>query len=100
MTTNSIRLFPMPDTCALAPNIAAIWAGVAVVVVNLVRGDNRKPAHVWINPRGQVPALEIAPGEVLTEAAAILRYIADLTPKSTLYQAEPPQRAREAEALS
>jgi glutathione S-transferase len=40
-----------------------------------------------VNPKGAVPALEIAPGEVLTEGAVIMQYLADqsaanLLPKS------------------
>src|SRR5258708_39633848 len=47
----------------------------------------RKPIYTWtkaaVNPLGKVPALAIN-GRVLTEAAAILSYIADRVPEKEL----------------
>ena len=37
-----------------------------------------------MNPKGQVPALELDSGEILTEGPAIVQYIADQAPKSGL----------------
>jgi glutathione S-transferase len=95
-----MRLFAMPGTCALAPNIVALWGGVDVTVVNLARGEHREPAYLAINPKGQVPALEIAPGNILTEASAITRYIAALSPHADINPQDPERWARIDEALS
>jgi len=95
-----MRLFAMPGTCALAPNIVALWGGVDVTVVNLARGDHREPAYLAINPKGQVPALEIAPGNVLTEASAIMRYLAALSPHADINPQDLKRWARIDEALS
>ncbi|SLN71374.1 Glutathione S-transferase GST-4.5 [Roseivivax jejudonensis] len=95
-----MRLFTMPGTCALAPNIATLWAGLPVEIVNLERGEHRKPDYLAINPKGQVPALELKPGQILTEAAAILSYIADSVPGGPLHETDPLDRARRIEALS
>jgi len=37
-----------------------------------------------INPKGQVPALRLADGTILTEGPSILQYVADLKPESGL----------------
>jgi glutathione S-transferase len=51
--------------------------------LNLSKGDHKRPAYLAINPMGKVPA--IVHGEtVITEAAAIALYLADLFPKAGL----------------
>jgi glutathione S-transferase len=40
--------------------------------------------YLSINPKGAVPALEIEDGEVLTENAVVLRFLADKAPQSRL----------------
>ena len=64
----------MPGACALAPNIAVAWLNAPVTIQTLKRGDHKKKL-LSINPRGKVPALPFADGDVLTEAAAILAYL-------------------------
>lgn len=43
-------------------------------------GGTKTPEFLKLSPTGTVPALEIAPGKVLTESAAILAYLAKGTP--------------------
>jgi len=75
-----MKLFTTPGTCSLACTIALHEAGSAFT---LERADIRAKTtasggdFMAINPKGAVPALEFAPGEVLTEGAAIMQYIAD-----------------------
>lgn len=95
-----MRLFTMPGTCALAPNIVSRWVRPDIEIVTLARGDHRKPAYLEINPKGQVPALEIGAGNVLTEAAAILDYVASLGSRDDLRLDGDEGRARVLEALS
>ena len=48
--------------------------------VDVVGGATRTPAFLAINPFGQVPVLEYAPGQYLPESGAILCYLAEGTP--------------------
>ncbi len=82
-----MKLFTRPGTCSLAPDIALREAGIAFELVKVSR-------HTWktsegvdfteINSKGYVPALLLDDGELLTENAALLQYIADLNPAAKL----------------
>lgn len=47
--------------------------------VDVVAGETRTEAFRALNPAGQVPVLELAPGHVLTQSNAIMCYLADGT---------------------
>jgi len=82
-----MKLFYSPAACSLAPHIVLQEAGFAYDLekVNLGKKitasgeDYRK-----INPKGSVPAIESDGGEILTEVAVILQYLADRKPESGL----------------
>ncbi|MGH8853049.1 MAG: glutathione transferase GstA [Telluria sp.] len=82
-----MKLYVSPGACSLAPHIALTAAGLPFSVerVSLKTkaivggGDFRE-----INDKGSVPALQLADGKVLTEAAVILQYIADQAPDAGL----------------
>lgn len=80
-------LYFAPLACSLASRIALYEAGldaqfieVGLAAKQLKSGADYRP----VNPKGQVPALKLETGEVLTEGPAILQYIADLAPDSRL----------------
>ncbi len=52
-------------------------------ILNLKRGDHRKPDYLAVNPMGKVPALRHG-DVVITEAAAICCYLADAFPQAGL----------------
>ncbi|MEQ1653888.1 MAG: glutathione S-transferase family protein [Hyphomicrobium sp.] len=52
-------------------------------VLNLSKGDHKTPWYMAINPMGKVPTL-VHGGTVITEAAAITMYLADLFPEAGL----------------
>ena len=82
-----MKLYYTPGTCALAPHIVALEAGIPVelVKVDLKTKTVRNEGDFWaINPKGYVPALELDDGERLTEGPAIMQYLADLKPASRL----------------
>jgi len=49
------------------------------VHVDIMKKQSSTPEFLLMNPKGQIPVLEIEPGKVLTESNAILHYLADGT---------------------
>jgi len=78
-------LFYAPNTCALAVHIALEQVGAQYELrrLNFAAGEQRTPEYLAINPKGRVPALSTSRG-VLTEATAILVYIAQRYPEAKL----------------
>lgn len=95
-----MKLYAMPGTCALAPNIALQWAGADYEVALMKHGDQKKPGFLEINPLGKVPALVLDDGRVLTEAAAILGWIAETWPAAELGGRDASERYQIANWLS
>jgi glutathione S-transferase len=105
MAAPTYRLFYSPGACSLAPHIVLEELGVPYettrVLVN--DGEGRAPTYLAINPRGRVPALVIRDetGErVLTEAMAIMVYLAQSHPEAGLLPVEPERFARLLEWMS
>ena len=64
------------------------------VAVDVMRGENREPAWLAVNPAGQTPALRLDDGTVLAEAVAIAEYLEELHPAPALIGATPQERAQ------
>ena len=79
-----MRLFSMLGTCALSVHIVLEWIGDPFEIEVMAHGENRAPAYLAINPSGHVPALRLNDGTVLTEAAAILPFLAESYPAAAL----------------
>lgn len=85
-----LTLYYSPGACSIAPHVALREADLAF---QLARVDLRNRKLVdggdWlaINPKGYVPALRLPTGEVLTEVAVLLQYIADQRPDAHLLPA-------------
>jgi glutathione S-transferase len=89
-----MKLFTMPGTCALSVHIVLEWIGQPYDIEVMARGSNTSVGYLAINPSGQVPALQLDNGQVLTEAAAILTYLSDVTPEANLGNGSPDPFAR------
>jgi len=72
--------------------LTLIGAPYEVIGETVLRDVARNPAVFKVNPLGQVPALIIPGGEVMTESAAILIWLADRYADAAL--APPPADAR------
>lgn len=82
-----MRLYILPGACSLAANIVLREAGIPFELVKLNHHTHKTPEGVdlkEINSKDYVPALVLDNGELLTENAALLPYIADLKPEAKL----------------
>jgi glutathione S-transferase len=88
MTTYT--LYGRRDAGSLAPEAAFAVAGVPVRLIDVGKAPDGGPPPdlLAVNPRGQVPAVVMPDGAVLTECPAIMAHIADAFPASRL--APPP----------
>jgi glutathione S-transferase len=83
----TLKLYYTAGACSLSPHIALREAGVPfeLVKVDLAAKKLADGGDFFaINPKGYVPALGLDDGQVLTEGAIIVQYIADLVPDSRL----------------
>lgn len=82
-----MKLYYSPGACSLSPHIALREAGLPVTLVKASTKTKKLDDgsdFLAINPKGQVPTVELDNGEVLTEGPAIVQYIADQVPASGL----------------
>jgi glutathione S-transferase len=82
-----MKLYYTPGACSLSPHIALSEAGLPYELVKvdlrakkLENGDD----FLKINPKGQVPALALDSGELVTEGPVIVQMIADSVPAKHL----------------
>lgn len=82
-----MKLYYSPGACSLSPHIALREAGLKfdAEVVDLRTHKTKSGADFYqINPKGYVPALVLDDGQLLTEGAAIVQYVADQKPRRKL----------------
>lgn len=82
-----MKLYYKPGACSLASHIALleVEAEFELIEVDTDLGQTKSGKdYKKINPKGYVPALELKTGDVLTEGASILQYIADQHPEKEL----------------
>jgi len=80
-------LFYAPGACSLASHIALREARLTFDLSKVdLRARKLADGGDWLalNPKGYVPALRLPDGQVLTEGAGILEYIADQRPDARL----------------
>jgi glutathione S-transferase len=71
--------------------LAQIGVPYRKVEVDILQGESRTPEFIAMNPSGQIPLLEVAPGRFLAESNAILWYLAHgspLVPDDKIFRAE------------
>lgn len=99
-----MKLFYAPGACSLSPHIVLRELGLPFDLERVDTTSGKTEGgrdYLKINRKGYVPALELENGDVLTEGAAIIQYLADRNPDAAL---APPagtiQRARLQEHLN
>ena len=97
-----MKLYYSPGACSLSPHIALLEAGLPYDLVKvdlkakkLENGDD----YLAINPKGQVPALGLDSGELVTEGPVIVQYIADQAVAKNLAPANGSDARRELQEL-
>jgi glutathione S-transferase len=82
-----MKLFYSPGACSLSPHIVLREAGVDVALERVDLKSKTTAAgadFTAINPKGQVPTLQLDSGEILTEGPVIVQYLSDLNPAAGL----------------
>ena len=82
-----MKLYYSPGACSLSPHIVLRETGSKFDLeqVNLQAKKLKSGGdYLAINPKGQVPVLELDDGDRLTEGPAIVQYIADQKPETGL----------------
>ncbi|AGT08083.1 glutathione S-transferase family protein [Paracoccus aminophilus] len=74
-------LYFSPHACSIAPHILLEWIGQPYVATRIATGS---PELIALNPAGAVPVLQEDDGWVLTQAGAILDYLAHKHPGAGL----------------
>ena len=98
-----MKLYFSPGACSLASHIVLAESGADF---SIERADIRAKKtesgadFAAISPRGAVPVLVLADGEVLTEGVAIMQYVADSVTPGALPAPGTLARARLQEALN
>jgi len=64
-----------------------------VIEVDLLSGANRKEPYLKVNPAGQLPALELDDGRVISETVAICEYLEEISPRPPLIGSDAAERA-------
>src|SRR6476620_5066582 len=99
-----MKLYYSPGACSLSPHIALHEAGLAheLVKVDLkAKKTESGDDFAAINPKGQVPALMLDDGELLTEGPVIVQAIAEKAAGENLAPAAgSPERSRLQECLN
>ena len=84
-----MKLYYSPGACSLAPHIALREGGIDAAIDKVTLGATPRLTaegvdYYKINPQGAVPALELDSGELMTENAVILQYLAAQAPRANL----------------
>ncbi len=83
-----MKLYYSPGACSLSPHIVLREAGLKFDLerVDLATKKLKESGadYLPINPKGQVPVLQLDDGDKLSEGPAIVQYVADQKPESGL----------------
>ncbi|PLR41612.1 glutathione transferase GstA [Chimaeribacter californicus] len=99
-----MKLYYKPGACSLSPHIVLREAGLdfSIEKVDLAAKKTEHGADfLAVNPKGQVPVLQLDDGSILTEGAVIVQYLADQKPdRQLLPEAGTPARYHALEWLN
>jgi glutathione S-transferase len=90
------QLWTSTNTSGTLAHLVAAQSGLDIQprFISLRNGDHKQAGYLAINPRSEVPALQLEDGTVITELPAIMTWMADMAPASGLLPAAHPARAK------
>jgi glutathione S-transferase len=97
----SLTLYYAPGACSFVPHVMLQASGAAFepTLLKLHKGEQREPAYLAINPRGQVPVL-VDNGSVITQIVAICLHLDALFPHAHFLPTQALARAKALETLA
>lgn len=86
----NIKFYMTPGSCSTGLHILLEELDLIfeVYLVDLMRGDSRKPEYLAMNPKGTIPTLVTSKGEVLTDYVSIAWWLGRSHPKAGLIPTE------------
>ena len=85
---------PAPNPRRVRIFLAEKDVEVPTVNLDIMKGEIKSPEHLGRDRLGQVPALELDDGSVLSETVAICRYLESLHPEPPLFGRDAVEQAR------
>ena len=84
------KLYWSPGSGAIAPQVLLeeIGAQYEKIVVDIESDENQSSDFLAVNPLGQIPALVLPDGTLMTESAAIVLQICDRHPEANFHRHE------------
>lgn len=79
-----MKLYYSRGACSLAPHIILEEMGIPYETASINLAEGPTPELLKVNPLGAVPVIVTDQGQVVTEVAVILQYLADLKPELKL----------------
>ncbi|CAN5777063.1 glutathione S-transferase [soil metagenome] len=76
---------PAPNPRRVRIYLAEKGLSVPSETLSIVAGEHRAPAYLAVNPLGQIPALQLDDGDVLTESVSICRLFEAEHPEPPLF---------------
>lgn len=97
----SVQLYYASGACSFVPHALLDIAGVAFepMAVRLHKGEQRSPAYLALNPKGQVPVL-VVDDVAITEIVAIIGYVDEVLAGGRFLPKAPLARAKLLERLA
>jgi glutathione S-transferase len=83
-------LWSSTRTSGTVVHLALAEAGLPVEIrfLSLRGGEHKQPGFLAVNPKGEVPALQLASGQVITELPALLTWAHLTAPEAGLFPAD------------
>jgi len=82
-----MKLYYKAGACSLSPHIILREAGLDFSIIKVDLATKKTESgddFLAVNPKGQIPTLELNDGSILTEGVAIVQYLADQKPDRQL----------------